>query len=340
MDRKGVLAVILLILVVAEGSDASLFDKFRRLVETGPNEAPSPISNDLDGRAPQSPLTETHKDGPTGSRAITDKNCEGISPKCDHKNLIACIRHAESGLRDEIGQEVLMFRPSTLQEAMGHARRQEVKLQKLRRQSQFAAPNSISAIGSVTRSHELFLVVQNEGEITLIVNVMAPPSVNFTIKKIIILEHQAEKINFSMISENATIVLNAGNVDCELDVRLPVSEGNFFNWLPYATRVTPIYGAYFLFLTAMIVGVTWACCKLGKRERRGDGGVQYQELEMGFPESVSANNVDTANGWDEGWDDDWDEENAVKSPGGYHVGNVSANGLTSRPSNKDGWEND
>ncbi|KAF8395493.1 hypothetical protein HHK36_019439 [Tetracentron sinense] len=54
------------------------------------------------------------------------------------------------GLRDEIGQKVLMFRPFTLQEAMGLVRRQEEKLQKLHRQSQFATPNSISAVGSAT----------------------------------------------------------------------------------------------------------------------------------------------------------------------------------------------
>lgn len=60
---------------------------------------------------------------------------------------------------------------------------------------------------------------------------------------------------------------------------------------------------------------------------------------MALPESSSAVNLETAEGWDQGWDDDWDEENAVKSPGGRHIGNISANGLTAR-SNKDGWEND
>lgn len=61
---------------------------------------------------------------------------------------------------------------------------------------------------------------------------------------------------------------------------------------------------------------------------------------MGLPESVSAMNVETAEGWDEGWDDDWDENNAVKSPGASRIGSISANGLTSRSPNRDGWEHD
>ncbi|KAK3024846.1 hypothetical protein RJ639_045063 [Escallonia herrerae] len=43
--------------------------------------------------------------------------------------------------------------------------------------------------------------------------------------------------------------------------------------------------------------------------------------------------------WDQGLDDDWDEEKAVKSLGTNHVGSKPANGLTSRSSNSDGWEN-
>ena len=39
------------------------------------------------------------------------------------------------GLRDEMGQEDLMFQPATLQEAMGLARLQEEKLNKLRKWS-------------------------------------------------------------------------------------------------------------------------------------------------------------------------------------------------------------
>lgn len=105
----------------------------------------------------------------------------------------------------------------------------------------------------------------------------------------------------------------------------------------YDQLVTPINGAYFLILSVLIFGATWACCKLGKRRREDGPGVPYQELEMGTTETVSATDLETVEGWDQGWDDDWDEDKAVKSPRG-HLGSISANGLTSRSTNKDGWE--
>ncbi|KAA8517543.1 hypothetical protein F0562_017827 [Nyssa sinensis] len=155
-----------------------------------------------------------------------------------------------------------------------------------------------------------------------------------------IFSSKIRKINVSLTTgHNTKIVLNAGNGDCVLQTGPLVYGGNILKQLPsYYKLVTPIYGAYFLFLIALIVGGTWACCKFRKRKRHN--GIPYQELEMGLPEAASAVNVDTAEGWDQGWDDDWDEEKAVKSPGGRHVGSVSANGLTSRTSNRDGWEND
>lgn len=62
---------------------------------------------------------------------------------------------------------------------------------------------------------------------------------------------------------------------------------------------------------------------------------------MSVPESASADNVDATEGWDHDWDDDdWDEEVAVKPPAGLQARNVSADGLTSRPPRKDGWEMD
>jgi hypothetical protein len=153
-----------------------------------------------------------------------------------------------------------------------------------------------------------------------------------------ILKHQTEKINVSLTNEKGSkLILNAGNGECALLVD-PPGEGNFMHFPSYDKLVTPVNGAYFLIFTVLVFGGTWACCKFRKKSHHG--GVPYQELEMSMPESVSAINVESAEGWDQGWDDDWDEENAVKSPGGRHVGSISANGLTSRSSNRDGWEND
>lgn len=136
------------------------------------------------------------------------------------------------------------------------------------------------------------------------------------------------------------IVLKAGKGECVLQMDPFVSEGNFFMRFPsYEKLVTPINGAYLLIVTVIIFGGMLAFCLVRRRKQRTGGGVPYQELEMALPESASATEVVAAEGWDQGWDDDWDGDNAVKSPGGHLVGSISANGLTARSSNKDGWEN-
>ncbi|XP_004246288.1 uncharacterized protein [Solanum lycopersicum] len=190
-------------------------------------------------------------------------------------------------------------------------------------------------------STELLLVVQNEGGKGVKVNInIQPPLAGSPQLPIKIPKHQVEKIDISSIlGKGAEIMLNAGDDSCRLQLDQRVSVENILQQVSlYSKRVTPIYGAFFLFLVALLFGGIWACCKL--RKKRHQDGVAYQELEMGMPESASAANVVAADGWDQGWDDDWDEENAVKSPGGHTYGNISANGLTSRSSKKDGWEND
>lgn len=186
----------------------------------------------------------------------------------------------------------------------------------------------------------LFLVVQNEGEKRVKVNINIQPPLDSSLEAIKLSKHQSEKIDISSImGKGSEIVLNAGDGSCRLQLDRRVSMDNILQQVSlYSKRVTPVYGAYFLFLVTLLFGGTWACCKL--RKKRHQDGVPYQELEMGVPESASATNVVTADGWDQDWDDDWDEENAVKSPGGHTYGTISANGLTSRSSKKDGWEND
>jgi hypothetical protein len=145
------------------------------------------------------------------------------------------------------------------------------------------------------------------------------------------------QFNISLSNDQSSkIILNAGNGKCVLHWDPPVKE-SFVRLPTYDKLVTPVNGAYFLILTVLVFGGTWACCKF--RKKRHHDGVPYQELEMGLPESVTATNVETAQGWDQGWDEDWDEDNAVKSPGRL-VGSISANGLTSRSSNREGWEDD
>ncbi|KAL5738961.1 hypothetical protein ACOSQ2_028141 [Xanthoceras sorbifolium] len=189
-------------------------------------------------------------------------------------------------------------------------------------------------------SGKLSVLVQNEGEKTLIVNLTISSAVENPTKQLNVSKHQTQMINSLLaIGESPKVILNAENGECLLHMAPLESEENAFLHLPsYDKLVTPINGAYFLILSVLIFGGTWACCKF--RKRKWHDGVPYQELEMALPESVSAATVESAEGWDQVWDDDWDEENSVKSPGGPRVGNISANGLTSRSSNREGWEND
>ncbi|KAL4388484.1 hypothetical protein GQ457_09G012680 [Hibiscus cannabinus] len=185
------------------------------------------------------------------------------------------------------------------------------------------------------------VLVHNSGGKSLIVNV-AGPSGESLVKGLKVPKHGTQKVNITLtISKTGELSLNAGNGDCVLHINPLASEVNPFLNLPsYDKLLTPVNGAYFLIATVLVFGGSWACCMFRKKRRHD--GIPYQELEMGLPESMAAAaEVETAEGWDQGWDSDWDEDKAVKSPMGRHnVPNISANGLTTRSTNRDGWEND
>ncbi|KAF9680109.1 hypothetical protein SADUNF_Sadunf06G0086000 [Salix dunnii] len=195
---------------------------------------------------------------------------------------------------------------------------------------------SACILGFDSEFHWWTVLIQNSGEHNLSVDVLPPNSADRSLVEVG--KHQSKKINLT-VGESTEVILNAKNGECVLHLDPPESHGNFFLHLPsYDQLITPINGAYFLIITAVVFGGTFTCCMF--RKRRREAGTAYQELEMAMPESGVANIVETAEGWDKDWDDNWDEENAIKSPASRHSGSVSANGLTSRSSNKDGWEND
>ncbi|XP_022764850.1 uncharacterized protein LOC111310029 [Durio zibethinus] len=169
------------------------------------------------------------------------------------------------------------------------------------------------------------LFVKNDGERLLNVTISYAKHI---IQKIPIPGHQIKEVNISAnLGGNSVIQLDAGNLECVIRIGSPALGGSIFNYFPFATQITPINGAYLLFLTGLIVWSTWACYKHGKRGRQGDG-IPYQELEMGQPDSPSPHNVETAEGWEQDWDGNWDE---IKSK--------TAKGLTSRPPKRDDREN-
>ncbi|GMI64482.1 hypothetical protein like AT3G51580 [Hibiscus trionum] len=192
-----------------------------------------------------------------------------------------------------------------------------------------------------TGSNELVVLVHNRGENFLNVKLAGPYGASFP-KRLRVPEHGTKMINISLTSSKpGAMVLTAGNGDCELPLDAYASKIYFFSKLPsYNKLLTPVNGAYFLIVAVVIFAGSWACC-IFRKSRRHDDGVPYQELEMGMPESTAATNVETAEGWDQDWDDDWDEDKAVRSPVGRNVASsISANGLTARSSNRDGWESD
>ncbi|XP_059668142.1 uncharacterized protein LOC132313409 [Cornus florida] len=345
--NKFLTAIFFLFLIFSDCSDASLAWNFRKLVGLAPKDnnstttpgspLPSPDSGskelnssavdaDMSGQSPNSSPKINPKGSNNGNNSSNDDNNSTSSANPPTKKKI------DEGQIDK-GKEKIDEKTNSQLDTDGGC---ESSPKKCRIEKTIVA----CIQGFEGGSKDIVLVVHNEGESTLEVNITIPTPMENSLGKHIILKSHTERINISLaIGQSTNIVLHAGNAECVIDMGPSVAEGNFFQRLPsYYKQVTPIYGAYFLFLIALIVGGTWACCKFGKRRRQA--GVPYQELEMGLPESASAVHVDSVEGWDQGWDDDWDEERAVKSPGGRHVGNISANGLTSRSSNRDGWEND
>ncbi|PKA50556.1 hypothetical protein AXF42_Ash013771 [Apostasia shenzhenica] len=194
-----------------------------------------------------------------------------------------------------------------------------------------------------TNSKDLFLLVQNIGADDLKVNVTFPVNLKIGSKMLELSKHGVGKVEIEADnSQNLEIVLNAGKEDCILRTKQSISDWLSFQQMPaYAAQV----GAYFLFATILFIGGTWACCKFGKREKRVDAGIPYQQLEMTTQaQSISvASNEISADNWDQSWDDDWDdEEAAVRTSGKRHTEIASSNGISSRSPNpnKDGWDID
>ncbi|CAN8278783.1 unnamed protein product [Cochlearia groenlandica] len=186
------------------------------------------------------------------------------------------------------------------------------------------------------------ILVLNEGEKSLKANIVLPV---IPLRELTLPKHQSQRVNISISKDTNKIVLDAGKGECVLHMYYPSEENTLSIHLPsYEKLVTPINGAYFLIVSVIIFGGSWAIC-LCRKNRRAGSGVAYRELELsgggsGLESESVAHDVETAD-WDEGWDDDWDENNAVKSPGGAaHSVSISANGLTARAPNRDGWDHD
>ncbi|KDP21645.1 hypothetical protein JCGZ_03316 [Jatropha curcas] len=190
---------------------------------------------------------------------------------------------------------------------------------------------------SSAASKDLFLLIQNDGEDALQANVTIL-DIDVTFPVIRVSKHQAKRIKIvANIEGSPSIIINAGNGKCIIHIGSLKGDSEFYK--QFTTHLSPIYGAYFLFFIVLIAGGTWACCKIGKNEQQVDGA-RYQELEMAEPANNSVNDEEMAVGWNQDWGDDCEEPWEAKSTNAHQNENHSANGHTSRTSDKGGWENE
>ncbi|XP_050214124.1 uncharacterized protein LOC126665385 [Mercurialis annua] len=340
MDRNGpVKVVLLLILIVADASTASssILTTFRRFVagasagnfnsnQVSPSPSPDPVQTA--GNKTASIETKVKKQGENSTKAVNSvSSSEQLNNKTEQAGPPPVVNKGGNDVttNEKENGENKMDSVGGDQNCTG-----------MPRWCKDDASLAACIIISEPEHKKIVVLVQNEGESDLKVDVSSPipsESTPFAITK-----HQMRKVNLT-VGDSNQVILKAGNGECVLHIGLPRSQGNFiFNLPSYDRLITPINGAYFLILTVLIFGGMSICCLLRKRKQRD--GIPYQELEMALPESSLANNVETAEGWDQGWDDDWDEENAVKSPAIRHSGSISSNGLSSRSIKKEGWEDD
>ncbi|KAI3474292.1 hypothetical protein Pfo_029080 [Paulownia fortunei] len=349
MDKNGFIAVIFIFLFVSNTCNASLVFHLRKLIASGPNNASTTSQVSPTG----SPVNESNTTPMNAGKSQEKKQKESQMDNQTNNNRTLPIDSKGSNKNDNDSKNSGAASPpagekngSTVDKGNGKAANAttpklgnngscEGSLTSCRDQEMLACIEA-----SKEGSKEVFLVVQNEGEITLKVNVNLPNYLKNDFPAFEVPKHETGRMDISStVGKSTELIVNSGNAKCVLHLVHSVSVDNLIQQLSfYSKQVTPIYAVYASFLLALLFGGTWACCKLRKRNQQD--GIPFQELEMGLPESASAVNVDAAEGWDHDWDDDWEEGSAVKSPAGHQVRSVSADGLTSRSSKKDGWEND
>ncbi|KAL2330547.1 hypothetical protein Fmac_018128 [Flemingia macrophylla] len=328
MRKNALVGVLLLSLIMFDVSDASFVLKLRKLVAPDPKDNKPKDQNpvevkkgsphtDRDGSLSPVPQPQPHPLPKVGSEHDDKKESDGSVPPV---SVPPPKKDDEGDKGQKEGDEKKFSHSSTTETCEGHSRCKD--------------EGHMHACISKIDPMYLVVLLHNGGD--GIIKVKLRTDYENNLGDVEVDKSKTEKVNITRTSgENTQLTLNAGKGECVL--HMPRPEGNFFLRFPsYDKILTPVNGAYFLILMVLFFGGTWACCAC--RKKRHDE-VPYQELEMALPESVSATNVESAEGWDQDWDDDWEDNVAVKSPVA-HTGSISVVGLTSRSSNKDGWEND
>ncbi|XP_014498320.1 uncharacterized protein LOC106759587 [Vigna radiata var. radiata] len=326
MRTHAMLLLLLLPMVISDVSDASFVLKLRKLIAPDPNDAkpkdPNPVggTNTVNRDSPVSPVPQPQPQAlPTVGNANDGQKNSVPPPNVPPPPK----KDGDGGDKDQkqgkVENKGKLSHSTTTETCEG--------LNK--------CTDGGDLLACVLKTDPKYLVVllQNKGD--GIINVKLRNDFENIPGDIEVDKNKTEKINITRSSSESTqLTLYAGKEDCVLHL-LHKPENNFFLRLPsYDKVLTPVNGAYFLILMVLMIGATWVCCAFRKKRQNE---IPYQELEMALPESAAAAHMESAEGWDQDWDDDWDDNVAVKSPAAL-AASISANGLTSRSSNKDGWE--
>ncbi|XP_026441340.1 uncharacterized protein LOC113340349 [Papaver somniferum] len=201
-------------------------------------------------------------------------------------------------------------------------------------------------------SPDYSLLIQNKGTSPLSINIAAPKYVRLEESTIKLLQKEDKKVKVTIGEgdNNTSIILSAGNGQCNLDFRDLVSHNSEtqtsnskkFSYTDLSSRASSIL---YISLAAMfLIGSIALCVKLRKRSTLSEELQKYQKLGMELPVTNTAimTNVSpevVADGWDNSWgDDSWDDEEAPKTPSLPLTPSLSSKGLAARRSSKEGWK--
>ncbi|KAI3907060.1 hypothetical protein MKX01_027961 [Papaver californicum] len=201
-------------------------------------------------------------------------------------------------------------------------------------------------------SPDYSLLIQNKGTNPLSISISAPKYVRLEESIIQLLQKEDKKVKVTIGKgdNNTSIILSAGNGQCNLDFRdlvlhnseTKTSNSVKFSYTDLSSRASSIF--YISLAAMLLVGSVTLCVKLRKRNLLSDEIPQYQKLETELPVTNTAIMAKVlpevvADGWDNSWgDDSWDDEEAPKTHSLPLTPSLSSKGLAARRSSKEGWK--
>ncbi|MCL7048551.1 hypothetical protein MKW94_028259 [Papaver nudicaule] len=201
-------------------------------------------------------------------------------------------------------------------------------------------------------SPDYSLLIQNKGTSPLSISISAPKYVRLEESTIQLRQKEDKKVKVTIGDgdNNTSIILSAGNGQCNLDFRdlvlhnseTKTSNSLKFSYTDLTSRASTIL--YISLAAIFLVGSVSLFVKLRKRNLLTGELPKYQKLETELPVTnttimAKVSPEVTDGGWDNSWgDDSWDDEEAPKTPSLPLTPSLSSKGLAARRSAKEGWK--